>query len=184
VQEKIHKQTQYNKPKQQKLPQIRHFLWHSVRKRGGLSQTEYEYSYHSNKNVKKTVNCNRTKVAKLRPICLPNCPTKTGAACPGRITGWRWLVLIRGDVVTLVEHKVCPGFCNGTDDDDTWIVGCEALTDGSWPDEDDELPWRAADPTPGACTATEIHVQQQLYYKTPRMLCNLWAQSKRQSGTV
>jgi len=71
------------------------------------------------------------------------------------MTGWRWLAVIRGDVVMLVEHRVCPGLWSGTDTP-ARVEGFEALTDGNWPDEETEPLYRAA-PMPGAWTATAFH---------------------------
>jgi len=68
------------------------------------------------------------------------------------MTGWRWLAVIRGDVVTLVEHTVWTALCSGTDDP-ARVEGFETLTDDNWPDDETELLYRTA-PMPGAWTAT------------------------------
>ena len=54
------------------------------------------------------------------------------------MTGCRWVAVIRGDVITLVEHKVCAGRCSGMDRVG-WAEGCEALADGNWLEEVVEL---------------------------------------------
>jgi len=101
--------------------------------------------------------CTTLKSLHSEKMCLtvcyvPNCPTKTEAAWPGTMTGWRWLAAIRGEVVTLVEHKLWPGLCSGTDEED-WVEGFEARRDGNWPDVETEALYLAV-PMPAAWTAT------------------------------